>query len=58
MNVEERIRELLENEARSCSLDFGCIMLEYVYRMLGCAISVEEIEKALPIALSSYRDRT
>ena len=42
-----RIRNLIENETRSCSMDFGCITLLYVYRMLGGAVSLEKIEQVM-----------
>lgn len=42
-----RIRDLIENEARSCSMDFGCITPLYVYRMLGGQFSMEDIENGL-----------
>ena len=42
-----RIRDLIENETRSCSMDFGCITPLYVYRMLGGRFSIEKIEKGL-----------
>ena len=42
-----RIRDLIENEARSCSMDFGCITPLYVYRMLGGAIPMEDIKNGL-----------
>ena len=49
MNTElvERVRTLMEDEARSCSMDFGCVTPEYVQRMLGGVYSIEEIEAAL-----------
>lgn len=28
-----KIREFMENEARSCSMGFGCVTPLYVYRM-------------------------
>ncbi len=37
----------MENEARSCSMDFGCITPMYVYRMFGGQYSMEDIEKGL-----------
>ncbi len=43
----DRIRELMEQEARSCSMDFGCITPLYVYRMWGGSIAIEDIEKGL-----------
>ena len=42
-----RIRDLIENEARSCSMDFGCITPLYVYKMCGGAIPMEDIENGL-----------
>ena len=35
MNTDliSRLREFMENEARSCSMDFGCVTPEYVYKM-------------------------
>ena len=30
MEIIDRLREFLENEARSCSMDFGCVTAEYV----------------------------
>ena len=42
-----RIRDLIENETRSCSMDFGCITPLYVYRMMGGAIPMEDIENGL-----------
>ena len=42
-----RIRNLIENETRSCSMDFGCITPPYIHRMWGGRFSIEEIEKGL-----------
>ena len=47
MSVVERLRQFLESEARSCSMDFGCVSPEYVYRMWGGAVSLEKIESGL-----------
>lgn len=46
-DVISRLTEFIENEARSCSMDFGCITPLYVYRMWGGAVPFEEIEQAL-----------
>ncbi len=43
-SLNHRLREFIENETRSCSMDFGCITPEYVYKMWGGFISIEEIE--------------
>ena len=42
----ENLKELIENEARSCSMDFGCITPLYVYRMWGGKVPFVEIERA------------
>ena len=42
-----RIRDLIENETRSCSMDFGCITPIYVYRMLGGSVSIGKIEQVM-----------
>lgn len=42
-----RLREFMENEAKSYSMDFGCITPEYVYRMWGGTVKLEEIEEAM-----------
>ena len=43
----DRLKELIENEARSGSMDFGCITPLYVYRMWGGSVSMEDIETGL-----------
>ncbi len=43
----ERLKEFMEAEARSCSMDFGCITPEYVYRMWGGMVPLEEIKEAM-----------
>ena len=47
MDMVNRLKEFLESEARSCSMDFGCITPLYVYRMLGGAVSLEKIEQVM-----------
>ena len=42
-----RLREFIESEARSCYMDPGCITPEYVYRMWGGRVALEEIAVAL-----------
>ena len=51
MSIVERLQEFIENEARSCSMDFGCVTPLYVYRMWGGAVALEEIETAMKICL-------
>ena len=42
-----RLKEFMEHEARSCSMEFGCITSEYVYRMWGGSVAIEEIANAM-----------
>lgn len=41
------LTQFMENEARSCSMDFGCITPQYVYRMWGGTVAIEEITDAM-----------
>ena len=47
MSLVDRLREFMETEARSCSMDFGCVTPEYVSRMWGGQFSKEDIDMAL-----------
>lgn len=46
-DIVSRLREFMEDEVRSCSMDSGCITPEYVYRMWGGEVPIEEIEAAM-----------
>ena len=46
-DILSRLREFLENEARSGFMDFGCVTPLYVYRMWGGTMSMDEIAKAI-----------
>ena len=46
-NIVFRLQEFMENEARSCSMDFGCVTPEYVYRCWGGAVAVDDIAAAM-----------
>lgn len=46
-SIVDRIREFVENEARTGSMDFGCETPVYIYRMFGGQYSIEEISAAL-----------
>ena len=41
------LREFLNNEAKSCSMDYGCVTPLYVYRMWGGQVPLNEIEQAM-----------
>ena len=45
MDVVERLKLFIENETRSCSMDFGGITPEYVFRMWGGTVSIEDIKE-------------
>ncbi len=47
MDIVDRLRELMENEARSCSMDFGCVTPLYAYRMFGGQYSMADIESGI-----------
>jgi hypothetical protein len=49
MNKEAilRLKEFMEDEARSGSMDFGCITPLYVYRMWGGTVAIDEIAAGL-----------
>ena len=49
-----RLKSFIEDEARSCSMDFGCVTPEYVYRMWGGTVALDEIE----IAFSEIKKRS
>ena len=42
-----RLAEFMEQEARSCSMDYGCITPEYVFRMWGGSVAIDEITNAM-----------
>lgn len=46
-NIVLRLKEFMENEARSCSMDFGCVTPEYVYRAWGGNVAIEDIAAAM-----------
>ena len=47
MDIVDKLREFLENEARSCSMDFGCVTPEYLFRSWGGSIAMDEIATGL-----------
>lgn len=46
-DIVARLQEFIENEAKSCSMDSGCITPEYVYRMWGGTVALKDITAAL-----------
>ena len=47
MDIIEDLKEFIENETRSCSMDFGGITPLYVYRMWNGSVALEDIEAAM-----------
>ena len=44
--IVDRLKEFIENEMRSCSMDVGGISPEYVQRAWGGRVAIEDIEEA------------
>ena len=47
MDLIYKLKEFMENEARSGSMDFGFITPLYVYRTWGGTVAIEDIEAGL-----------
>ena len=47
IDIVLRLKEFMEQAAGSCSMDYGCVTPEYVYRMWGGQVPLNEIEEAL-----------
>ena len=43
----QKLEQFLEDEARTCSMDFGGITPLYVYRMWNGDVPLDEIESAM-----------
>ena len=54
-DIVYRLLQFMENEARSCSMDLGCITPLYVYRMWGGTVSIEDIEYGLKVIKNGCR---
>lgn len=46
-SLEERLQSFIESEGKSCSFDPELITPEYVYRMWGGSVAIEDIEAGL-----------
>ena len=46
-SLEERLQSFIESEGKSCSFDSELITPEYVYRMWGGAVAIEDIATAM-----------
>ena len=47
--LKERLQSFIESEARSCSMDFGCITPEYIYRSWGGQVPLKDIESVIAV---------
>ena len=45
--LRDRIQEFIESEGKSCSFDPELITADYVYRMWGGSVAIEEIANAM-----------
>lgn len=55
MDIVERLKSFMDNEARSCSMDYGCVTPLYVYRMWGGTVSLDVIETGLKLIQNGCR---
>lgn len=46
-DIVDKLQQFLMDEARSCSMDFGCVTPQYVYRIWGGSVALEDIEARL-----------
>ena len=51
--IVDRLRSFMENEMRSCSMDVGGITPEYVQRMWGGRVPLEDIKAAMEVLKST-----
>lgn len=52
-DIVTRLRDFIENEMRSCSMDIGGITPEYVQRMWGGSVPLEDIKAAMGVLKST-----
>ena len=51
--IVERLSSFMENEMKSCSMDIGGITPEYVQRMWGGRVPLEDIKAAMEVLKST-----
>lgn len=51
--IVDRLRSFMEYEMRSCSMDVGGITPEYVQRMWGGRVPLEDIKAAMEVLKST-----
>ena len=55
MDIINRLKEFIESEMRSCSMDIGGITPLYVYRIWGGTVAISEIEVGLKLIKNGCR---
>lgn len=55
METVSKLKEFIENEMRSCSMDIGGITPLYVYRMWGGNVPLDTIEEAMRLMFNGSR---
>ena len=55
--LRNRIKEFMDDEARSCSMDYGGVTPIYVYRMWGGQVPLDEIERAMNVVIGRRREK-
>ena len=53
-SLEERLQAFIECEGKSCSFDPELVTPEYVYRMWGGAMAIEDIATAMEEVRRGY----
>ena len=56
MDVVARLKEFMDDEARSCSMEYGGVTPIYVYRMWGGQVPLNEIESAMNVVIERMRE--
>ena len=48
-DLTARLKQFMDDEAMSCSIDYGCMKPMYIYRVWGGQVALEDIESALAV---------
>lgn len=54
--IVKRLKDFIESEMRSCSMDIGGITPLYVYRMWGGKVPLNDIEAAMRLMVHGYEE--
>ena len=49
IELKDRLRSFIESGGKSCSMDIGGIIPEYVYRLWDGVVTIEDIEVAMKV---------